>query len=956
MSEDLSRTFPGTPRSPDPSVQDLRPLSTVLRAALLALLVAPLAHGQVLPVAVPYAAEFDADVAIRGGQSISVDLAALRAIPFEGEVRVLDFPVAPKATLDLVVERVVPVSTDATTVTVARRGGELSLPRPETHHLVGAIDGVAGSSVFLSTTPAGTFGWIDDGESRWIVSSGDVRSGRAPAVFEMRGAAMGQLAWKPFHCEAVEHGEAQDAEGAEGGVADDALLGTCRSIDLAVDTDEEFLALFDGSVDAAQGYIETIVAAGDAIYRRDTNVRIRLAYSRLWTTADPWTSTSTSAQLTQFRSRWQQTQGSVVRDVATLLSGRGLGGGVAFLDSVCANTAYSVCADLDGFFPTPLLDNVAQNWDVVVFTHELGHNAGSVHTHDRNPPVDGCGLGDCTGASSGTIMSYCHLCSPGMPNIALAFHPLSAGEITSYMSTASCASFVDCTANPACVLAISDPGEHFARAGGLGTVAVTALAANCTWSPVAVPSWITLVDAGPAGGSGSFTYFVAPNTGPARSFTISVGDRPHTVSQDAFVDCDADGVADDAELDADPSLDCDGDGTLNSCEIAAGAEDCDDDGVPDACEVTTSVLSWGAGRPGTAGGANYGQSTPPAGLGRVLATTGGFGHTVAIEATGLVRAWGLDSYGQATVPSTLSQVVDVSSGLYHNAAVSANGRVTCWGRNLEGQCDAPGSLLDAVGVAAGFQHTVALRSNGTLVCWGSNTKGQCDVPAGLGAVADVDAGSLHTLVRLADGTVRAWGDSLQGQTGVPAGLSGAIAVSAGEYHNLVLRNDGGVVAFGYDISGQSQVPADLGPVVAVAAGGLHSLALQADGTIRAWGRNDYGQSTPPAAQGTVSLGTGLYHSVAITSASTMPDCDGDGLSDACAIAAGAPDTDGDGIPDSCDAGEVVGDVNGDGVVNGADLAAILGAWGSADPDADIDGDGVVGGSDLAAVLGAWSTT
>ena len=913
------------------------------------------ATAQVAPIATPFAAEFDAEVAIRGGQSLSVDLAALRAIPLDGEVRILDFPVAPKTALDLVVERVVPVSADATIVSAARRGGERPRALPETHHFTGSIEGVAGSSVFLSTTPAGTFGWIDDGESRWIVSSGDFASGRAPAVFEMRGAAMGQLAWKPFHCSALDHDGAQENDGAEGGIADDSLLGTCRSVDLAVDTDEEFLALFAGNTDAAQGYIETLVAAGDAIYRRDTNLRFRLAYSRLWTTADPWTSTSTSAQLTQFRSRWQQTQGSVVRDVATLLSGRPLGGGVAWLDAVCTNLAYSVCADLDGFFPTPLLDNVAQNWDVVVFTHELGHNTGSVHTHDRTPPVDGCGNGDCTGASAGTIMSYCHLCSPGMPNIALNFHPLSAGEITSYMAGANCASFLDCTANPACVLSVSTPGTHFARAGGMGTVSVTAIAPNCSWSPVTVPSWISLVDAGPAGGSGSFTYFVTPNTGAARSFTIAVGDRSHTVSQDPFIDCDWNGTADDDELAADPSLDCDGDGVLNACEIAAGAADCDADGVPDACEIDTVLAAFGAGAPGGAAGSNYGQSTVPADIGEVRAATGGFGHSVVVRTDGSVRAWGLNSYGQTNVPAGLALVTGISAGLYHNAAVSAGGRVTCWGRNIEGQCEVPATLLDAVAVAAGFQHTAALRANATLVCWGSNAKGQCTVPAGLGAVAEVDAGALHTLARTTGGTVAAWGENLQGQSTVPAGLAGVTRISAGDYHNLALRSDGSVVAFGYDISGQSTVPADLGPVVAVAAGGLHSLALEADGTVRAWGRNDFGQSTPPAGLADVaSLGAGLYHSLAISATSTMPDCDGDGVSDACAIAAGAPDTDGDGITDSCDSAGVTGDLDGNGVVNGADLAALLGAWGSSDPSADLDGNGSVGGSDLAILLGAWS--
>ena len=47
------------------------------------------------------------------------------------------------------------------------------------------------------------------------------------------------------------------------------------------------------------------------------------------------------------------------------------------------------------------------------------------------------------------------------------------------------------------------------------------------------------------------------------------------------------------------------------------------------------------------------------------------------------------------------------------------------------------------------------------------------------------------------------------------------------------------------------------------------------------------------------------------------------------------------------------DFDGDGIVGGADLAALLGNWGSSDPQTDLDGDGNVGGSDLAILLGCW---
>ena len=48
-----------------------------------------------------------------------------------------------------------------------------------------------------------------------------------------------------------------------------------------------------------------------------------------------------------------------------------------------------------------------------------------------------------------------------------------------------------------------------------------------------------------------------------------------------------------------------------------------------------------------------------------------------------------------------------------------------------------------------------------------------------------------------------------------------------------------------------------------------------------------------------------------------------------------------------------GDVDGDGVVGGTDLAAILGYWGSSNPNYDLDESGSVDGADLAMILGRW---
>lgn len=63
-----------------------------------------------------------------------------------------------------------------------------------------------------------------------------------------------------------------------------------------------------------------------------------------------------------------------------------------------------------------------------------------------------------------------------------------------------------------------------------------------------------------------------------------------------------------------------------------------------------------------------------------------------------------------------------------------------------------------------------------------------------------------------------------------------------------------------------------------------------------------------------------------------------------------PDCDGDGIPDACDC---PGDLNDDGVIDGADLADLLSQWGQSGVPGDLDGDGSVAGGDLSIMLAGW---
>lgn len=137
---------------------------------------------------------------------------------------------------------------------------------------------------------------------------------------------------------------------------------------------------------------------------------------------------------------------SVPRAIAHYIATRPGGlGGIAYLNVLCANTSSGfgyAFSDVDGTFqPLP-----AYSWDVMVVSHETGHNFGSPHTHNcswSGGPIDTCYVpveGGCYNgpaiARVGTIMSYCHL--NGGISLVQGFGPLPTQLIRTSAEVASC--------------------------------------------------------------------------------------------------------------------------------------------------------------------------------------------------------------------------------------------------------------------------------------------------------------------------------------------------------------------------------------------------------------------------------------------------------------------------------------------------------------------------------------
>jgi len=320
------------------------------------------------------------------------------------------------------------------------------------------------------------------------------------------------------------------------------------------------------------------------------------------------------------------------------------------------------------------------------------------------------------------------------------------------------------------------------------------------------------------------------------------------------------------------------------------------------CHITHEdgyLHHWGVNTNGQVGN---GTTTGSSGLqtntnvGKIVASSPGLSHSLALLSDGTVWAWGTNIYGELGDGTTttsytpvqvsgLSGVVAVSAGSYHSMALLSDGTVWAWGRNHYGQLgegtytnqSTPlqvSGLSGVIAVVAGHYHSLALLSDGTVRAWGYNSNGELGngttfdefTPvqvSGLSGAVAVAAGNFHSLALLSDGTVWAWGRNTNGQLGdgttslqtTPvqvSGLSGAVAVAAGQYHSLALLADGTVWAWGYNGHGelgdgtnnQRITPlqvSGLSPVIGIATNGDGSFAVMSDGIIQSTGdNNSYG--------------------------------------------------------------------------------------------------------------------
>lgn len=221
----------------------------------------------------------------------------------------------------------------------------------------------------------------------------------------------------------------------------------CNTVGVYFECDNDMFKKNGGSITKTMQMLSNIFVNVQKIYQND-GMAVAISKVKIWDTLDPYAEFSTSSINALNRFRTEMNKG-FEGDLAHLLSSLPKNnGGVAYVDVLCRNKAYSIAYSN--------IKNSYQNfpnysWDVMVIAHEMGHNLGSPHTQNcswtvngvANQAIDGCYNveGSCNRpavpSDGGTVMSYCHLTSVGI-NLNKGFGELPRSLLLGKINAATC--------------------------------------------------------------------------------------------------------------------------------------------------------------------------------------------------------------------------------------------------------------------------------------------------------------------------------------------------------------------------------------------------------------------------------------------------------------------------------------------------------------------------------------
>jgi hypothetical protein len=189
-----------------------------------------------------------------------------------------------------------------------------------------------------------------------------------------------------------------------------------------------------------------------------------------------------------------------------------------------------------------------------------------------------------------------------------------------------------------CLYGLYSYGASFPSEGGEGVTRVWASAPDCPWSASSNdPAWLTVSGGASGIGTGTVSYSVNPNGGPARNGTLSIAGYLFSVRQDGVV-CSYDLTASQVDVVATAGTGSVG-VTANGFACAWTAVS----GSPDWLQVTSGASGAGNGTVSFSYGANSGEAR--------TGTLTVAGKSFAVHQAAPPCSFDLDS-GSAAVPST----------------------------------------------------------------------------------------------------------------------------------------------------------------------------------------------------------------------------------------------------------------------------------------------------------------
>jgi len=220
-----------------------------------------------------------------------------------------------------------------------------------------------------------------------------------------------------------------------------------------------------------------------------------------------------------------------------------------------------------------------------------------------------------------------------------------------------------------------------------------------------------------------------------------------------------------------------------------------------AIDTGGTLWSWGSNFNGILGiGVTGGTRTEPVQVRpdiRFVQISAGLNHTMALDDTGVVWAWGSNGNGQIGAGVNVNGVptrirsdltfTQISAGNSFSMAINSNNRLWTWGTNSSGQLGDGTGLqqnfpvqirpdLTFSQISGGTNHAMAIDTNNNLWVWGSNQNGclgngttiMSNHPIQIRpdlTFSKIYAANRHSLAITTDGHLWTWGHNQGGRLG-----------------------------------------------------------------------------------------------------------------------------------------------------------------------------------------------